>query len=135
MAKKSEVWDHFLREGDLAKCNICNASICCKGGCASAMRNHCRNKHQVSFNETIETVSKKRRTQLDITNYTKKESFAEILSKMAATDGFSFHSMVKSEFIRTSLREKGYTPPLCPELLQVVSILSAKVSKKNCQNN
>ena len=108
---------------------------CCKGGCASAMRNHCRNKHQVSFNETIETVSKKRRTQLDITNYTKKESFAEILSKMAATDGFSFHSMVKSEFIRTSLREKGYTPPLCPELLQVVSILSAKVSKKNCQNN
>ena len=34
---------------------------------------------------------------------------------MAATDGFSFYSMVKSEFIRTSLREKGYTPPLCPK--------------------
>ena len=59
MAKKSEVWDHFLREGDLAKCNICNAEICCKGGCTSARRNHCRSKHQVSFNETIEIVSKK----------------------------------------------------------------------------
>ena len=41
-SKKSEVWDHFSRQDDLAKCNICNAQICWKGGCTSAMRNHCR---------------------------------------------------------------------------------------------
>ena len=32
MAKKSEICEHFLREGDLARCNICNAAICSKGG-------------------------------------------------------------------------------------------------------
>ena len=115
MAKKSIIWEHFLRKGDLAKCNISNAAICCKGGCTCAMRNHWRSKDQVSFNETKEIVRKKRRTQPVITHCTKKGSLAEILSKMAAIDGFSLHSIVKSEFIRTPLRENGYAQPICPK--------------------
>ena len=60
------------------------------------MRNHCRSEHQVSFNETIETASKKQRIQQDITHYTKKESLEEILLKLAEVDGLICYStMVK----------------------------------------
>ena len=114
-SKKSEVWDHFSRQGDLARCNICNTQICCKGGCTSAMRNHSRSKHKISFNDMTETVAKKCKVQTDIVQYCKKESLAEIISRLAALDGFSFHGIVKSQFIRTSLKEKGYNPPLCPK--------------------
>ena len=49
---------------------------------------------------------------------------------MAAIDGFRFHSIVKSDFIRTYLREKGYTPPCVQNMWQDALVLSSNVSKK-----
>ena len=114
--KKSKVWEHYPQDGDTAKCSTCKADICCKGGCTSAMRNHCCSKHKIGFDIT-ETAEKKCRTENDITHFIKKESLAEIFSKLAAVDEFSFHGIIKSEFIRSSLKEKGYSPRLCPKTI------------------
>ena len=59
------------------------------------MRNHFRSKHKISFNDMTETVAKKCKVQTDIVQYSKKESLAEIISRLAALDGFSFHGIVK----------------------------------------
>ena len=64
------------------------------------MRNHCRSKHKIGFDDITETAKKKCRTENDTTHFIKKESLAEIFSKLAAVDGFSFHGIIKSEFIR-----------------------------------
>ena len=41
----------------------------------------------------------------------KKESLQSIVSQLAAVDGFSIHSTVKSRFIRDSLSAKGFRLP------------------------
>ena len=48
---------------------------------------------------------------------------------MAAIDGFSFHCIIKSKFIQTSLRDKGYTPPLCPK--NCCKLYQFKIIKEN----
>ena len=40
MAKRSEVWVHFVKDGEEAKCQICQKNLSCKGGSTTGLRNH-----------------------------------------------------------------------------------------------
>ena len=54
-----------------------------------------------------------------------------MISRLTAEDGFSFHGIVRSQFIRRSLNEKGYSPPLCPKTAARLVISFSKSIKEN----
>ena len=49
--------------------------------------------------------------QVSLLDYTNQQSLGEILSRLAAEDGFSYLRISQSKFIRSSLSAKGSIPP------------------------
>lgn len=65
-------------------------------------------KKPVDRNDTKKTATK---AAPKISAFFQKESIGEVLSKLAALDGFSFNALTKSTFIRSAMTEKGYDFP------------------------
>ena len=117
---KSLVWKHFERFGEKAKCSLCISGniLSCSGGSASALRKHLFSVHNIKFDDAQEakgnTFSNKRikldDKQVSLLDYTNQQSLGEILSRLAAEDGFSYLRIFQSKFIRSSLSAKGFIP-------------------------
>lgn len=119
--RKSETWIHFSKiQKDLAQCNNCGAHLSCKGGNTTGLINHLK-LHNVSININASkscevndeaTSSKQFKSSASlISNFLKKESLNEILSKCAAKDGFSFNSIVHSEAIKGYVASRHHNMP------------------------
>ena len=118
---KSLVWKHFERFGEKAKCSLCISGniLSCSGGSTSALRKHLFFVHNIKLDDAQEakgdTFSSKRikldDKQVSLLDYTNQQSLGEILSRLAAEDGFSYLRIFQSKFIRSSLSAKGFIPP------------------------
>lgn len=119
---KSEVWDSFKKlEMDKAICNHCNKMLSCKGSSTSNLHNHLKAVHKIIIEKKSETIveeetpgsSSSSKKQTKILNFmkVKRKSLEEIISKLAAMDGFSINSLTNSSFIRESLQQQGYSLP------------------------
>ena len=82
-----------------------------KGSSTSNLRNHLKSVHKIDIENKSETFSKEDsgpssflKEKTNILNFmqVKRSSLQEILSKLAAMDGFSINSITKSTFIRVS---------------------------------
>ena len=122
----STAWNYFTKDdtGLKAICNICKASIGCKGSSTSGLLRHLKNIHR-------ELVPQKRKADEDMADQpsqrkkvkqqtldrafmsAKRSSLAEILARLAAEDGISIRAITRSKFIRNSISAQGYTPPKC----------------------
>ena len=113
MAKRSEVWKHFEKYGEEAKCLICKKNVSCKGSTTTGLRNHLLiHNIQLGLNHISdnEPPSKKHSTQSLLPLFSKKQSLDEVIARLAAEDCFSYLKISQSKFIRSSLQEKGFTP-------------------------
>lgn len=118
--RKSKAWDHFKKtREDVAKCNNCGSQLNCKGGNTTGLINHLKihNVHinkktnYVEVNSEASSSKQKQASTSLITNFIKKESLNEILSKCAAKDGFSFNAIINSEAIRGYVVSRNYNMP------------------------
>ena len=94
--------------------------LSCKSSLTSYLRNHIKLVHKIDIENKSETFSNEDtvpssflKEKTDILNFmqVKRSSLQEILSKLAAMDGFSINSITKSSFIRESLQQRGYSLP------------------------
>ena len=111
MAKRSEVWIHFVKEGEEAKCRICQKSLSCRGGSTTGLRNHLM-IHNIQLNTSHELPPpmKKLHTQTSITEFSKRESLDEVIARLAAEDGISYLKISQSKFIHSALCARGFIP-------------------------
>lgn len=119
------VWQYFNKEdnGAKAKCLKCpNKVLCCKGSSTSGLIRHLEHIHKINLQKHkdkqdsgssshVENAPKKCKFQQPVLAFTKCQSMAEIVAKLAAVDGFSIHGICKSEFIRQSLSAQKYSLP------------------------
>ena len=114
---KSEnpVWGYFLRSrnGDRAKCEICENTISCKGRSTGAMRNHLCLKHKILLDTkkakqqvSLENANKSSTGTSTIENYFKptKESLERIVTELAAVDRISFNTISTSKQLRQATK-------------------------------
>ena len=111
MTRRSDVWKHFEKYGEEAKCLICKKNLSCKG--STGLRNHLL-IHNIQLGldhiSDNEPLSKKHSTQSLLPSFSKKQSLDEVIARLAAEDGCSYIKISRSKFIRSSLKEKGFTP-------------------------
>ena len=111
--KRSDVWKHFEKYGEEVKCLICKKNISCKGSTTTGLRNHLL-IHNIQLGldhiSDNEPPSKKHSTQSLLPSFSKKQSLDEVIARLAAEDGFSYLKISQIKFIRSSLKEKGFTP-------------------------
>jgi hypothetical protein len=130
----SEVWKHFRKNSSdgIGSCTICGKKIQFTGS-TTGMLYHLRKVHgklvdkQEKEKEVtkIAKVSGKTSAQ-KISAFLKKESIGEVISKLAALDGFSFHALVNSSFIRSAMSEKGLEfPKNHKQAIQLVKTFSS----------
>ena len=92
--------------------------LSCSGGSTSALRKHLFSVHiklddaqeakgDTFLNKRIKLDDK----QVSLLDYTNQQSLGQILSRLAAEDGFSYLRISQSKFIRSSLSAKGFIPP------------------------
>jgi hypothetical protein len=124
MPKPLDVWIYFLRKeynSPVATCNKCGKSIGCKGSTTSALINHLK-FHDISVNKTENDngednqnyKNRKIDKQSSMMNFIKKESLAEILSRVAAVDGMSINAITNSKAIKGYVESKGFKMPKSP---------------------
>lgn len=124
---ESFVWKYFVKQVELesATCKECKTQIKCRGWSTSGLIRHLQNKHKIDkpvasnakriIEENAATSNKRQSQQTLSSFFTKqKETCEEIIAKLVTLDGISINSITKSEFIRNSLRDKGYTLPKNP---------------------
>lgn len=118
----SEVWNHFKKDenSEKASCNYCSSKILCKGSSTSGLMRHLSAVHPEKITKRKEneanlepgpSCSKMSKLQPTILKYTKRQSLAEIVSRLCALDGFSISGVSKSSFIRESLNVRGFQLP------------------------
>ena len=125
------VWKFFSKEKDeKAKCLKChNKVLCCKGGSTSGLIRHMQRIHNINLLKRAEDSCSAAITkdgeprglvpgtsnvklQPKLTEFlNKKQSLAEIVSRLAAVDGFTINGITNSIFIRQSLHDRGYLLP------------------------
>lgn len=119
----SKAWLYFTRDKktESATCNKCHATIMCKGFSTSGLLRHLKNVHKEvdiaasKKRSNEDTATEVKNCQPKITTFLKnEESIEEIVSKLAAVDGFSINAIAKSEYIRKTLSDKGMTLPKNP---------------------
>ena len=88
-------------------------NISCKGSTTTGLRNHLL-IHNIRLGldhiSDNETPPKKHSTQSLLPSFSKKQSLDEVIARLAAEDGFSYLKISQRKFIRSSLKEKGFTP-------------------------
>lgn len=119
---KSEVWDSFKKTGnDKAICNHCNKILSCKGSSTSNLQNHLKTAHKIILQNKLAELDKEetlgsftaRKKTANILDFvrSKKKCLEEIVSRLAAIDGFSINGITNSSFIRNSFQQQGLLLP------------------------
>lgn len=128
----SGVWNHFEKiDSDRARCRFkaCQKTYSCKGGSTKGLWDHYKlhqnsdklpnepstsqahNKTQKRKAEDTTEPHKHQKSQPKIDDFIRKPTLEETLSKFAAKDGFSFHSIVNSEGLKDYIKLKGWSMP------------------------
>ena len=78
MAKRSEVWNHFIWNLEDAKCRICQKTMSCKVGSTTGLI-HFLMVHDIQRckNQKDEPIPKRHSAQNSITLFSKKETLDE----------------------------------------------------------
>lgn len=116
MSKKSFVWEHFIKDGSVARCNVGNCRktfVAGKG--TSNLSKHLKTFHSIidkelevaqthekEANDDSSGISSRKR-QRTIENFLKFRSFPETVARLAAQDNLTFKQITESSFIRKSL--------------------------------
>jgi hypothetical protein len=123
---ESFAWKYFVKceKEDSAVCNKCKSVLKCKGWSTSGLIRHLSKKHNINkpsdilgkrpAEEEASTSNKRLPVQTKLTFAIRKETCAEIVTKLATLDGISINSITKSQFIRQSLFDKGFCLPKNP---------------------
>ena len=123
------VWKHFtaIAGKNSAKCDICGHEIK-----TSTMKYHLIKIHEVhipaSEDQSEEPPAKKVK-QSKITAFVKKQSVEEVITEMAAEDGFTFHAIANSSFTRKSLTLQGLQAPHDPKTVAKMVLMFANDKK------
>ena len=122
----SEAWTYFQREavGGKSSCTICGVKIS-SATSTSGMWYHLQKAHGKSKtikesgvqNITVASGAAKKRK---ISSFFQKESIGEVIAKLTAVDGFSFHGIIKSSFVRSAMTDKGYDFPKNHIVVQIL---------------
>ena len=141
---KSEnpVWGCFLRSrnGDRAKCKICENTISCKGGSTGAMRNHLCLKHKILLKTkkakqqvSLENANKSSTGTSTIENYFKptKESLERVVAELAAVDRISFNSISTSKQLRQAFLARGHKLPQTVQNVRSIIISFSQTVKSD----
>lgn len=132
------MWLYFEKQSsDNAKCTKCGDVLSCKGSSTSGLTRHLQKKHSITLpskqkqvaaaddSESAPSSTKKQKkseaegassssstaSQQQILKFAKRQSLAEIVSRLVALDGFTVHGVTNSAFIKESLKARGYTLP------------------------
>jgi len=119
------VWEYFVKltssnnVNNKAKCKKCGKEVNNVKGCTSAMNNHMRTVHKITFKRKNDldldsSPSERKLKHKTIGNFVKTETLGEIVDELATKDGFSIRGITQSRFIRQSLLAKGYKFPKSP---------------------
>ena len=130
----SEVWKYFTKATSdrNSTCTICGSKIQYTGSTTGMwyhlQKIHGKSKEKKGREKTkISTVS----VGPKISTFFQNESIGEVISKLTALDGFSFHALVKSSFIRSAMLEKGFDfPKNHKQAIQLVKKFAANVKNE-----
>ncbi|GFV97261.1 BED-type domain-containing protein [Trichonephila clavipes] len=154
---KSFVWKYFIKNKneESAKCMKCSNILKCRGWSTSGLLRHLQIQHNISKatqsvssgsqnteitkrkidsdNDIRITSLNKRNPYYHIFLKKKKETLEEIVSKLVSVDGFTVNAITKSNFIRKSLHDKGYSfPPNPSDVMKLVykqyNVIKARVT-------
>lgn len=108
--KVSNVWIYFNNnKNKTVTCKECGDTLSYTHGNTTTLRRHLLTKHRIDVDNTEPESSSKRMKTMD--SFLTKTSLEEIVSKLAAIDGFTIRGIAKSEFIRSSLASRGFKLP------------------------
>ncbi len=100
---KSSVWNYFVRKNkDDAQCTKCQKNMKSSGGSTTSLIAHLKKIHQIDIKSEMDQPPVKLARTLE--NFLTKKSMEEEISKLAASDGFSFNSIANSTFLQSSLQ-------------------------------
>ena len=124
----SGVWKHYEKDRSESVCKICGNKTQFTGS-TTGMWYHLGQKHGIKKPQDKKKTRKHAaKIPPKISTFFQKESIGEVLSKLAALDGFSFNALTKSTFIRSAMTEKGYDfPKNHKQAIQLVKNYSASV--------
>lgn len=117
MSTGSEVWKHFEKNENNAKCNICQRILSCKNSSTSGLIRHLEIIHNILVNkkrlsrENVDVIAKK---TVKTTTNIPQQSLEAIVAKLAASDGMSMRTIANSCFLRESIISKGFKLPKNP---------------------
>ena len=94
----SGVWKHEKDRSE-SVCKICGNKTQFTGS-TTGMWYHLGQKHGIKKPQDKKETRKPAKTPPKISTFFQKESIGEVLSKLAALDGFSFNALAKSTFGR-----------------------------------
>ncbi|GFS71043.1 BED-type domain-containing protein [Nephila pilipes] len=155
---KSFVWQYFIKNKneESAKCMKCSSILKCRGWSTSGLLRHLQIRHNISkatqsvssglenteinkrkidsYNNIIIT-SEQKNPLLSYFLKEKKETLEEIVSKLVCVDGFTVNAITKSNLIRKSLHDKGYSfPPNPSDVMKLVykqyNVIKARVTNE-----
>ena len=105
----------------------------CRGWSTSGLIKHLKSKHDIeksvvvpakrtAVDDSASTSSSKKTTvQQKLMFFIRKDTREELVTKLAAVDGFLINAITKSEFIGQSFSEKGFVLPKNPSDVMAVS--------------
>lgn len=144
--EKFTVWKYFKRiSPEKAKCLKCvNTVLSCKGSSTSGLIRHLAGVHKIYKDgdgpaskspSSKSPPSKQQRISesplMKALQKDQKPSLEEVVSRMAAVDGFSFNQINTSDFIQHSLKKDGYKVSKDKNFARdCVSVFYAKAKKK-----
>ena len=142
---ESFAWQYFKKDvkGESAVCKECNAQIKCRGWSTSGLIRHLKNKHNIEkpvisntkrLADAEPSISNKRNmVQQTPSCFVKKETCAEIITKLATVDGIPVNAITKSEFIRKALIYQGYSlPKNQSQVMELIHSHYEEIKKKVC---
>lgn len=127
---ESFAWMYFSKnvKEEVAVCNKCKIPIKCRGWSTSGLIRHLKNKHGIDKSVVVPVTAKrpavddgvssssgkKNTVQQKLSFFIRKDTREELVTKLAAVDGFSINAITKSVFIRQSFTDKGLVLPKSP---------------------
>ncbi|GFT21020.1 BED-type domain-containing protein [Nephila pilipes] len=135
----------------------CSSILKCRGWSTSGLLRHLQIRHNISkatqsvssglenteinkrkidsYNNDIRITSEQKKPLLSYFLKEKKETLEEIVSKLVCVDGFTVNAITKSNFIRKSLHDKGYSfPPNPSDVMKLVykqyNVIKARVTNE-----
>ncbi|GFX53531.1 general transcription factor II-I repeat domain-containing protein 2A [Trichonephila clavipes] len=91
-------------------------------------------KRKIDSDNDIRIISEQKKPLLSYFLKEKKETLEEIVSKLVCVDGFTVNAITKSNFIRKSLHDKGYSFPPDPSDVMKLEYKQYNVIKARVTN-